>query len=303
MSAAAVGKWWWTPMPALRLARLRQTIGAFATVYLVVRLPSLIATMKMAASSFEPIGPLAWLPAPVPAFVVSIAIGLAVLGGIALTCGWRYRVTAPLFALACTFLFTYRSSWSMVFHTDNLLLVHVWVLATSPAADEASLDATAGRTHVRSAELERGYYGWPVRLMCAATAVTYFVAGYAKVEHVGWSWCTGDVLRQQIAYDNVRKLLAGAPHAPWGLSVIDVPWLMTAFATATLVVELGAPLALLHPRLGQAWSVGAWGFHVGVVALMAILFAYPVLGFAYLSFFALERWPWPPWSWSRPRKA
>ncbi|TPV93079.1 MAG: hypothetical protein B7733_22375 [Myxococcales bacterium FL481] len=288
---APVLAWWFSPFPALRLARLRMALGAFATIYLLVRVPSLVATTTMSASAFEPIGPLWWLEHPVaPAIVYLVILGTAACG-FGFSAGWRFRATAPAFALGCAFLFTYRSSWSMVFHTDNLLLLHVCVLALSPAADTASLDAKRHRARERRSQISHGYYGWPVQLTGTVTVVTYVVAGYAKLEHVGWQWCVGDVLRQQIAYDNVRKLLAGAMHAPWGLQVIDQAWLMAVFATGTLVVELGAPVALLGRRLGYAWCICAWGFHIGVLALMAILFAYPVLGFAYLSFFPLERWP------------
>ena len=44
--------------------------------------------------------------------------------------------------------------------------------------------------------------------------------------------------------------------------------------------------------LGMLVATGAWGFHVGVVALMNIWFPYPLFGFAYLPFFEVERaWP------------
>ena len=56
----------------------------------------------------------------------------------------------------------------------------------------------------------------------------------------------------------------------------------------TLVIELGAPIALLGAR---ARGVGppAWGFHVGVVLLMKIVFPYPLLGVAYLPLLRVER--------------
>ena len=36
---------------------------------------------------------------------------------------------------------TYRSSFGMIFHTENLWVVHVALLATAPAADAWSIDA------------------------------------------------------------------------------------------------------------------------------------------------------------------
>ena len=49
-----------------------------------------------------------------------------------------------------------------------------------------------------------------------------------------------------------------------------------------------APLALLHPRIGRAWCALAWGFHVGVLATMAIAFVYPLSFVAFACFFDVE---------------
>jgi hypothetical protein len=54
-------------------------------------------------------------------------------------------------------------------------------------------------------------------------------------------------------------------------------------------VELGAPVALLGRRIAAAWAALAWSFHLGVLALMAIAFPYPLLGVAFLPFFRAER--------------
>jgi len=56
----------------------------------------------------------------------------------------------------------------------------------------------------------------------------------------------------------------------------------------SLVLELGAPLALVGRRVGKAWAIGMWGFHVGVLAIMAITFAYPLSGIAFAPFFWVE---------------
>jgi hypothetical protein len=56
-----------------------------------------------------------------------------------------------------------------------------------------------------------------------------------------------------------------------------------------LAVELGAWLALAGGRWRTAWVVAAWLFHVGVLALMAILFPYQLSGVAFAPFFPLER--------------
>jgi hypothetical protein len=56
-----------------------------------------------------------------------------------------------------------------------------------------------------------------------------------------------------------------------------------------LLAELGGVCALIHPRLALLWAVLVVGFHVGVLALMAITFAYPLSTVPFLCFFSLER--------------
>ena len=49
----------------------------------------------------------------------------------------------------------------------------------------------------------------------------------------------------------------------------------------TILVELLAPLALVWKRFAVVWITSAWLFHVGVLALMAILFPYQVTAIAF----------------------
>jgi hypothetical protein len=83
---------------------------------------------------------------------------------------------------------------------------------------------------------------------------------------------------------------------------LDHPGALTVFSMLTLVLELGAPLALVGGRIGKLWVAGAWGFHLGVVLLMNIWFLYPLLGLAFLPFFAVER-PVAWWRESRRKPA
>ena len=100
----------------------------------------------------------------------------------------------------------------------------------------------------------------------------------------GVDWITGDVLRNQIAHDNVRKALLGDRHSPLGVHLVKYGWVFPPMALASMVVEVGAPFALLHAWTRRAWVVAAWLFHLGVLALMAILFIYPLTGIAFASF-------------------
>jgi hypothetical protein len=252
---------------ALRLRALRILIGAYALLYTLARMPELWRIAHYPAAELEPTGLARFvLPAPV---VMAIAVATCVLLG-AFVVGWRYRVVAPLAALGLVFVFSYRSAWGQVFHTENLLVLHVAALALAPVDRE-------------------GDHAWWVRLLAALTVLTYVMAGIAKLRLVGLSWLDGDQLRNQIAIDNLRKALLGARTAPLALPLLDHPAWLAPVSVATLVVELAAPVALLGKRLAVAWVTLAWAFHVGVLLLMWIVFPYPLLGFAFLPLLPAEK--------------
>jgi hypothetical protein len=293
-AARAVVAWWFAPQPATRLAALRLVIGLYAIVDLAVRLPILLHYAEMPASEFRPVGVVALaLDAPLPAWVAQSEVWWTLALALAFTAGVAYRVVAPLFALHLLWTLTYRNCWGMVFHTENLPVIHVAILACAPAADAWSIDAwRRARRGVAPPPPEGhadGRHGWAIRAICAVTAVTYVLAGVAKLRLAGVDWIDGAQLRDQIAYDNLRRVVYGLSPSALATPLLGAPWVFTALAALTMVVELGAPLALVHRRIAAAWCALAWGFHAGVLALMHIAFPYPLLGVAYASFCRIER--------------
>lgn len=281
---------WYPALPARRLALLRLGCGAFALVYLLVRAPNLLSVSNFEAARFEPVGALSLLAHPVSAGLLQLSLGLGIVAGLAFTLGFRFAISGPLFACLLLWLTSYRNCWGMIFHTENLLTLHVMLLAASPAADALSLDARRARIGDQPPRDEPdGRYGWAVRSMSVVTVVAYVVAGVAKLKLSGGSWLGGELLRAQIAYDNLRKLELGTRVSPLGPWLVREPRLFPPLAIATLFVELGAPLALWNRRLAAAWVASAWCFHLGVLLLMSISFVYQLSGVAYLSLFPIER--------------
>jgi hypothetical protein len=272
-------------MPAERLGVLRLFVGAFATVYLAARFTSFTSLSRFSAHEFSPVGPLFWMPAPLPAAALFALTVVTLLLAVAFTLGLRFRITGPAFALAFLLLTTYRSSFGMKFHTENLVCLHTLVLGFSAAADAVSLDARS-----RPRPSAHGRYGWAVRTLGLLTVVTYVLAGVAKLRLGGDAWFSGEVLEAQIAYDNLRKIELGSVHSPIGVALLSLPTLFLVLAWLTLLVELGAPVALLGGRWALLWSVLSWGFHASVLLLMMIAFAYPLSTVPYLAFFRAERW-------------
>lgn len=283
--ARRIDGWWMAPAPAERLAMLRLLVGAFAVGYVALRVEHLANLTDFRSSQFEPVGVVALLDGPLPDGLVRILPAATILAGLGFVAGWRFSLSGPVFAALLLWTLSYRNSWGQIFHTENLLVLHTMVLAVSPAADALSLDARAGRATPRDA----ARYGWPIRLMCCVTVVTYFIGGVAKLKDAGIDWVTDDALRRHVAYDNLRKIELGDAHSPLGAALVEHGWLFRPLASLTMAIELGAPLALLSRASARLWTLGAWSFHAGVFALMAILFPYPLLGVAYAPFFEVER--------------
>jgi hypothetical protein len=278
------------PAPASRLALLRVALGVYSLLQLASEVPSLLAILDFLPRQFQPVGVATWLSQPLGAGALYglLLAGLAL--GVCFTLGLAYSFTGPGFAVTLLLLTTYRSSWGMVLHTDNLITLHVMLLALAPASAALSFDARRLRARGLPVTTEaHGRFGWPLRAIAIATVTCYVLAGIAKLKLAGGVWLGGELLRTQIAYDNLRKLELGASIVPLGPWLVRHARLFPALAAATMLVELGAPLALAGKRWAMAWCLAAWGFHVGVLLTMSIGFPYQLTGLAYLAFFPVER--------------
>lgn len=277
---------------AAELGYLRALVGAYSVVYLAFWSRSFSAVGKLAPEEWRPVGVLAGLASPLPAGLLPVALVFTLVSGVAFTVGFRYRWTGPLHALLVLLLTTYKSSWGMTFHTDNLMTLHLAALALAPAADDVSLDArTPSANGAALTAGEHGRYGWALRTVSVVTVLTYFVAGVAKLRASGFAWASGHVLLTQVAFDNVRKIELGSTHSPLGALMVLHPAAFAPLAALALAVELGAPIALVGGRVGRAWALAAWSFHLGVALVMAIVFAYPLSFVAFASFFRPDTWP------------
>jgi hypothetical protein len=276
--------WLLRAAPPTRLAMLRILIGAYSVLFLAARLPGFWSATALPDRQFAGVGVFAWRDAPWPDTVARALILVAIPIGVLFTLGWRFRVTGPVFAVLFLAVTTYRLSWGHVIHTEHLPALHLLVLGFAPSAAAWSFDARR-----RAQPDSDARFGFPVQLMAFITIVTYVLAGLAKLRNGGNGWLVGDVLRNQVAYDNLRKELLGSWHSPIGGWAVRYDWLFPPLAWMTVVVELGAPMAFLGGRWRSSWAIGAWLFHVGIVALMWISFPYPLCGLAYAPLFAVER--------------
>jgi hypothetical protein len=276
------------PAPARRLASLRVLTGAFCVIHLLVRVRALADFGRLSPERFEPVGVVRVLAEPLAPSLVWCAWASCVALAIAFTLGYRFRITGPAFAVLLLWVTSYRNSWGMIFHTENLMVLHVAVLSLTPAG------AALSRGGAREAAIaDHGRFGWPIRLIWAVTVATYFIAGLAKLRLTGLDWIDGEVLRSHLAHDAIRKIQIGSVHSAFGLWLARYDWPARILSPFTLLLELGAPLALCSRRIAVIWAIGAWSFHVGVLATMAIAFVYPISGVGFAALTPVERiWEW-----------
>jgi len=270
--------------PPERLAMLRILTGAFALAYLAVRLPVFVQLTER-ESGFDGVGPAALLSGPAPDAVILATIGLTLGAGVAYTVGWQFRWLGPVFALGFLALGSYRGSWGQLLHFENLVVLHLIVVALSPAADRWSLDGRRDRRAPRDATA----YGWPIALAAVVVVVTYVITGVAKLRYGGLDWITGDTLRNHVAYSAARLDLLGGDPSPIAGWAVRASWGWTPAAAVTVLVELAAPVALLGGRIRTAWVVAAWLLHLGIAATMLIVFPYPLFLVAFAPFYRVER--------------
>jgi hypothetical protein len=181
----------------------------------------------------------------------------------------------------------------MIYHTENMLVLHVLVLAITPSASALSVDGALTQDFpiltrfgfapaVTQPRLE---FRWPLRVLQLGATLPYVVAGMAKLNGAsGIHWANGENLRDQITMNGLyyEVLRGGADPITFQVYGWDTAFMLAS--VVTLILEIGAPLALLHRYLGYAYVVGIMSMHWSILVLMGIPFPYQLYGAAYACF-------------------
>ena len=286
----AIAKRWFEAVSPKRLALIRIATGCFSLWYLLSRF-DMLQRMVRDTSAFDPVGLLFWMKDPLPTDLFWwISIGLIVLNVLYIL-GWKFRITGPVFAILTLLFFTYRNSWSMIYHNRNALVLHILILGFVASADALSLDSWKNHRKGRTVKKAHWQYGWPIVLICAVTVGAYFLSGVAKIAgDLAWEWANGSAMRSQVAVDAIRKSVLGAETAPLFNLIYEHTWLFLGMGILTLVLEVGAPIALFKKRWGVFWAVLTWMMHWGIFFIMGIRFPYQMTGLIFLSFLEPEKW-------------
>jgi hypothetical protein len=151
------------------------------------------------------------------------------------------------------------------------ILGQAWARATSRAAG-----TTAGRAF-RERLAEAG------ALACLAAA--YVGSGGSKLLSAGLGWTDGAQVRALILEQ--QPVASWAWLASYRDAMVEHPSMAAGAAAATLVIETGAVLLLLGPRLRLAWAAVLLGLHLNIILLCAMPYLEPML---LLVLFVV---PWP----------
>jgi hypothetical protein len=98
---------------------------------MTARLPHHLDLTALPDARWRPVGILAPLDAPPRVWLMRMILVVAIPAAGAFAAGWRLRVTGPFAAATLLVVTTYASSWGQLFHTENLLVAHVIVLAVA----------------------------------------------------------------------------------------------------------------------------------------------------------------------------
>jgi hypothetical protein len=154
-------------------------------------------------------------------------------------------------------------------HAKSILVLVMGILALSRCGDALSVDRWIRSRRGEPAPAPNAEYRWPIRLVWVVFAFVFFGGGLAKIRHAGLAWAMSDTLASylvQAATPLARP--AGPPLTDWGFWIARHVWLSRAIAAATLVIELGFPLALLARSLRMLIVPAAFLMQLGITALI-----------------------------------
>jgi hypothetical protein len=216
----------------------------------------------------------------------TLSLLLAITAGCALV-GLLYPLTAPAAALLTLYLRGIPHNFGKINHSENLLVLALFVLAFARAADAWSVDVWLKRWLRRKlgrapAQRHGGQYRWPVRFITLLVVTMYCAAGISKLRTAGWEWALSDSFRWLL----LRHHFTHHPPTQLGVWIADYPALCRALAAGSMGLELAAPLALL----------GKWPYRVIIPGLGLLQFGiWLTLGVSFRPmlpvFYCLLPWP------------
>ena len=209
---------------------------------------------------------------PLPEPLLSLYFVAGFLLGIAVALGWRFRLTAPVFALAFTYLFLLEKAHYL--NHAYLFAWLAWLLALTPAWREWSLDVRRDPSQWSPVAPRWSVYVFPLLM-----GLVYFFGGINKINY---DW-----------------LVEAMPLHLWLQARGDMPVLgplfrqkLTAYAMAWggMLLDLLSPFLLLHRSLRWVAVALLLFFHL-TNHLIFNIGIFPWLSLVLTSMFFAPDWP------------
>ncbi|MEM9931105.1 MAG: HTTM domain-containing protein, partial [Bacteroidota bacterium] len=209
---------------------------------------------------------------PFPEPFLSLFFIVGFLLGIAVALGWRFRLTAPLFALAFTYLFLLEKAHYL--NHAYLFCWLAWLLVFTPAWREWSLDV---RRQPR--QWSPVAPAWSVYLFPALMGLVYFFGGIAKMNY---DWLVEAMPLHMWISRRSDMFLLGPLWAEKTTAYV--------MAWGGMLLDFTAPFLLLHKRLRWVALALLTFFHA-TNHLIFQIGIFPYLSMVLTSMFFAPDWP------------
>lgn len=242
----------------------------------LLALALLIPTSPLRAVDFVADIPAAlWVPSPVLTLDLSLdalrALRVVVLvAWICAALGLLQPLSAPILALGVVVLHGATAGYLGLNHTWYLPVWTLAWLAFARTDDRWTLDTHLRRLLGRPPpDPERlGFTGFARAGVTVVAVYLLFAAAIAKLVDAGPAWMDGVTLQRYIFQQHRSGEWPGL-----AAFLIEHRWACVALSVFTMVIELAAPLALVSRRARHVVALLAFGFHVGIKAVMIPNFA------------------------------
>ena len=173
--------------------------------------------------------------------------------------GFFSRTSMIVAAITTNYLYIFYYSHGFLHHQYQILTLISLIFMCSMAGSACSVDSTFSK----SKPIAGFEFTWPLRLIWFVRAIMFFSAGLSKLRNSGLSWVLGDSMNDIVKH-NLIYFGQGLGGSQLNLSLsnyfIARPVLCQFAAALTIVIEVGAPLILLHKKIRS----------IGVLSLMAL---------------------------------
>ncbi|NJC25418.1 HTTM domain-containing protein [Neolewinella antarctica] len=226
---------------------------------------------------------------PLPEPLLSLFFVVGFLLGIAVALGWRFRWTAPLFALFFSYLFFLEKAHYL--NHAYLFMVLTWLLCLTPAWREFSLDVRRN-----PADWSPVAPAWSVYLFPALMGVVYFFGGVNKINH---DWLI-EAMPMHMWLSNRSEMPVLGPLFAQKITAYVMSW-------GGMLLDLTAGFMLIHKRLRWLALALLFFFHA-TNHLIFNIGIFPYLSMVLTSLFFAPDWPkravdWVAdnsrWAWAR----